>query len=376
MSKKTMIIAGCSIIGILVLLILFVWLLTAFKKNYVTYEKLEEKMVVAADKYYKTYPELLPVDEGKYTLQYNALVENNLIKPLNEMLKNGDSCTAEVNVYKNNVGYDYIPKIDCGTDYKTIELNERIIYDNPITETGSGLYKNEDGSYYFRGKVENNYFALGTTKSGKKTKDLLWRILGIDEKGNIKLLSLTGFKDKTVYDDRYNVETAKTSGYNDYAGSKLKDFLIRMSNEETFLTNEEKQKLISQQLCIGKRKLTDEINDGSIECSELSEEVLYGTITPYEYIRASLDENCKKVSDRSCGNFNFLYVGGSSSWSITSIPDNSYQSYTLVGDVFEAVKPNLNKKVYPTVYVSSRTLYKAGTGTIDDPYRLDNKKAD
>ena len=83
MSKKTMIIAGCSIIGILVLLILFVWLLTAFKKNYVTYEKLEEKMVVAADKYYKTYPELLPVDEGKYTLQYNALVENNLIKPLN-----------------------------------------------------------------------------------------------------------------------------------------------------------------------------------------------------------------------------------------------------------------------------------------------------
>ena len=333
-------------------------------------------MVVAADKYYKTYPELLPVDEGKYTLQYNALVENNLIKPLNEMLKNGDSCTAEVNVYKNNVGYDYIPKIDCGTDYKTIELNERIIYDNPITETGSGLYKNEDGSYYFRGKVENNYFALGTTQSGKKTKDLLWRILGIDEKGNIKLLSLTGFKEKTVYDDRYNVETAKTSGYNDYAGSKLKDFLIRMSNEDTFLTNEEKQKLISQQLCIGKRKLTDEINDGSIECSELSEEVLYGTITPYEYIRASLDENCKKVSDRSCGNFNFLYVGGSSSWSITSIPDNSYQSYTLVGDVFEAVKPNLNKKVYPTVYVSSRTLYKAGTGTIDDPYRLDNKKAD
>ena len=219
MSKKTMIIAGCSIIGILVLLILFVWLLTAFKKNYVTYEKLEEKMVVAADKYYKTYPELLPVDEGKYTLQYNALVENNLIKPLNEMLKNGDSCTAEVNVYKNNMGYDYIPKIDCGTDYKTIELNERIIYDNPITETGSGLYKNEDGSYYFRGKVENNYFALGTTQSGKKTKDLLWRILGIDEKGNIKLLSLTGFKEKTVYDDRYNVETAKTSGYNDYAGS-------------------------------------------------------------------------------------------------------------------------------------------------------------
>lgn len=204
----------------------------------------------------------------------------------------------------------------------------------------------------------------------------VWRILGIDEKGNIKLLSLTGFKEKTVYDDRYNVETAKTSGYNDYAGSKLKDFLIRMSNEDTFLTNEEKQKLISQQLCIGKRKLTDEINDGSIECSELSEEVLYGTITPYEYIRASLDENCKKVSDRSCGNFNFLYVGGSSSWSITSIPDNSYQSYTLVGDVFEAVKPNLNKKVYPTVYVSSRTLYKAGTGTIDDPYRLDNKKAD
>ena len=376
MNKKTMIIAGCSIIGILVLLILFVWLLTVFKKSYVTYEKLEQKMVEAAEKYYKTYPEMLPVDEGKYTLQYSALVENKLIKPLNEMLKNGDNCSAEVNVYKNGASYDYIPKIDCGQEYKTTELKERIINDNPVTETGSGLYKAEDGSYYFRGKVENNYFALGTTGSGRKIKDMLWRILGIDSDGNIKLVSLTAFAERTVYDDRYNIETSKDSGYNDYEGSKLKDYLIQMNNSEEFLTNEDKQKLVPKPICVGKRSLTETTNDGSIECAELSSPLYFGTITPYEFIRASLDENCNKVSDMSCGNFNYLYDVESSEWTVTSLPENSYQAYTLDGAVFEPAKPNITKKVYPTAYINARTLYKTGTGTADDPYRLTEKKAD
>lgn len=376
MSKKTIIIAGSSIIGILVLLILFVWLLTTVKKKYVTYEKLEEKMVEAANKYYKTYPEMLPADEGKYTLQYGSLVEGGFIKPLNELLKDGDECTAEVNVYKNNASYDYIPKIDCGANYRTTELSERIIIDNPIVETGSGLYRDENGGYFFRGKVENNYFALGITGSGKKKKDILWRIISIDENGNVKLLSLTGFKERTVYDDRYNVETLKNSGYNDYEGSKLKDFLIRMNNEEALLTNAEKQKLVPMPICVGKRALTDITNDGSIECAEKSSPLYFGTITPYEFIRASLDENCSKVSDRSCGNFNYLYNVELSEWTVTSIPDNSYQAYALNGDVFEPAKANLNKKVYPTAYINSRTLYRYGSGTLEDPYRFEEKNAE
>ncbi len=371
MSKKSMVIAGCSIIGVLVLLILIVWLLSAFKKNYLTYEKVEEKMVAAAEKYYKTYPELLPVDEGKYTLQYSALVEGQFIKPLNELLKDGDSCTAEVNVYKNNIGYDYIPKLDCGIVYKTYELYQKIINDHPVTTTGSGLYQSEDGSYYFRGKVTDNYVKLGSTGSGKKKKDILWRILSIDSHGNIQIKSTVSFTDRVVYDSRYNINMSKTTGYNDFEGSMLKDFLIKMNNEELLLTNEEKQKLITQELCTGKRKTTDIINDGSIECNTKSAPMYFGTITPYEYIRASLDTNCAKVSDRSCGNFNYLHNTDSiSEWTITGAEDNTYQVYSFNGEIFELSRANISKRVFPTAYISSRNLFKSGSGTKDDPYIL------
>ena len=375
MSKKSMIIAGCSIIGVLILLILIVWLLTAFKKNYVTYEQAEEKMVQAAKDYYKTYPELLPVEEGKYSLQYSALVEGKFIKPLNEILKDGDTCFAEVNVYKNNNSYDYIPKLDCGQAYQTLELTQKILNDNPVTTSGSGLYQGDGGSYYFRGKVANNYIALGTTGSGKKQKKILWRILSIDENGNIQIISETAFDNRTVYDNRYNIDVHKTQGYNDFQNSVLKEFLIKMSDGTSFLNENEKAKLVPQQLCIGKRKITDVINDGSIECAEKSEPMYFGTIALYEYIRISLDENCLRPTNRSCGNFNFLYNSADSStnWIVTATPENTNQAYSMDGPVFALTKANSSRKVYPTAYISSRVLYKTGSGTSSDPYVIVTK---
>ena len=376
MSKKSMIIAGCSIIGVLVLLILIVWLLSIFKKNYVTYEEAEQKMVDAAKKYYKTYPELLPVEEGKYTLQYSALVDGKFIKPLNEILKDGDSCFAEINVYKNVNDYDYIPKLDCGQSYQTLELTQRILTDHPVVTTGSGLYQADDGTYYFRGKVTDNYISLGKTGSGKKEQPILWRILSIDPNGNIQVRSESAFDDRTVFDNRYNVDVHKTNGYNDYEGSMLRDFLIKKSNGTSFLKAEEKAKLVPQELCIGRRKATDTINDGSIECAVKSEPIYFGTITPYEFIRASLDENCIKPTNRSCGNFNYLYINSntSSEWSVTSTSDNSEQVWALSGPVFELIKANTNRKVHPTAYISARTLFKSGSGKKSDPYVITTKK--
>ncbi len=58
----------------------------------------------------------------------------------------------------------------------------------------SGLYVTEDddgNSYYFRGKVDNNYVKLGrgTTKSSPEVpKDLLWRIVRINGDGSIRLI--------------------------------------------------------------------------------------------------------------------------------------------------------------------------------------------
>ena len=44
MNKKTLIIAGCSILGVLILLIVVVRLMTVFKTKYFNYETVEEKI--------------------------------------------------------------------------------------------------------------------------------------------------------------------------------------------------------------------------------------------------------------------------------------------------------------------------------------------
>ena len=50
MNKKTFIIIGSSILGLLVALILIVWLISVFKPHYYEYEELEEEMAKQAER--------------------------------------------------------------------------------------------------------------------------------------------------------------------------------------------------------------------------------------------------------------------------------------------------------------------------------------
>lgn len=372
MNKKTLIIAGCSIIGVLVLLLVVVWLMSIFKKNYVTYESVEEKIVGAAKKYYKEKPELLPVNDGKYTLSYNTLVEGQYIKPLNELLKDGDNCNAEIYVIKSGNTYAYIPKLNCGESYTSVELYKQILAKTDVVETGSGLYKNEDGSYYFRGKVTNNYIVFGQKTVKKKKVDVLWQILSIAPDGTIKIRSTEATNTKTDYDSRFNVEKNSYVGYNDFELGIIHSYLNELAKNEDILTNEQKAKLKATQLCIGMRSEEDTTKDGSTECSVLSSDnMLFGTLTPYEYMRASLDEDCIKTTDKACSNYNFLYDKEAKlQWIITASPINNYQAYEFNGKFFDLSSTKNKKVVYLTANLNEFAFYKSGTGTQSDPYRI------
>ena len=372
MNKKTVIIAGCSIIGVLIVLIVIVWLLTIFKTHYFTYEEVETKMVDATKAFYKSNPEILPVDDGKTVLPYSTLESNGFIKPLNELLKDGDTCSAEMNVIKSGDDYSYIPKLTCSDKYITRLLYEQILNDHSVITEGSGLYQAEDGTYYFKGKITNNYIALGTTGSGKNKKDILWQIMSIDPEGNIRIRSTERIGDKTEYDNRYNVDRETNTGYNDFEMSLLKDFLIALEKDDEFLTSDERSKLIKTNLCIGKRTQTDTTKDGSTECATKTvEAMMFSSLTPYEYMRASLDENCKSTMDKSCPNFNFLsYEGTLANWTLTGLAENSYQTYVFNGEDFVIYNARSRNYVYPVATVSSYTPYKSGNGTKETPYRL------
>ena len=64
-----------------------------------------------------------------------------------------------------------------------------------------------------------------------------------------------------------------------------------------------------------------ETKDGKVECSEILEEQEVGLLPAYNFMLASLDENCKTTTSRSCGNNNYLTQFNEDYWLITAVKD-------------------------------------------------------
>lgn len=370
-NKKTLVVIGSSIIGLIIFLLIIVWLISVLKPHYYTYEEFETKVSEAAKSYYKNNPTALPSSDGEYNMNYSTLVDGEYVKPLNEMLKDGDNCTVQIVVTKYSENYSYIPYLNCPGSYETKELYKVITDNNPVVESGSGLYSDGTGGYYFRGEISNNYIQLGTYGETKKTqKPYLWQILGIESDGSIKIRSTVGTSTRYAWDDRYNEEKRASYGYNDFEKSRIKDTLIELAGGEEILAEKYKNKLVAKELCIGKRKKDDVSKDGSVECSVMSEnKYLFGLLTPYELMRISLDENCDKVNSLSCGNYNFLATKTNTvDWTLTGLEDSSDSTFYIKNGSLSTTKNNSKRKLYLVAYINKRTFFKSGTGTSSDPY--------
>ena len=62
------------------------------------------------------------------------------MKSLTEYRTDGVVCTGTVQVQKSGDEYLYIPFLNCGENYYSIELAKKIETDNPVTTAGEGLY--------------------------------------------------------------------------------------------------------------------------------------------------------------------------------------------------------------------------------------------
>ena len=373
MDNKKLIIIGSSVIGVIVLLLIALWLVSIFGGKKLTYEQTEEKIIEAADKYYKDNPMMLPTSDGDFTLSYQTLVNNNYIKPLSELLKDGDKCSAEVTVSSQNSSYSYIAFLNCPGNYETKEL--RSVLTNSVVTSGEGLYNN-NGTYYYRGENINNYIIIGMSGNEKKEQSVTGRIMSVESDGTIKIILDTKTENTYVWDDRYNETRLGNDGYNIFEKSRIKDTLklLETENKEDsdtlILSNKVKSKLVSKQLCIGIRAEDDTSKDGSTECSVLSTDTyLFSLMTPYEYMRASMDENCKTLNDLSCSNYNYIasYNQGSE-WLLTATNQNNYKSYAFTGSSLSLSKTSSSKKLRFIVSLNKHTFYKSGTGTSADPY--------
>ena len=373
MDTKKFIIICASILGGFLLLLLIVWLISLTRPKYITYEELEKKMVSASKNYVKDNENKFTTDNAKYNLGYQTLVAGEYIKPLEELLENPSNCTASTTISKNGGEYSYVPYLNCGDRYRTIELYRQILNDNQLVSSGSGLYRTNNGGYYFRGKNLNNYVAFGTVRKNSNVNDYIWQIMSIGSDNTVKLRAT--FNEnfiRTKWDDRYNENTSKFVGYNLFDDSLLQEKLEELYNDRDFLNTELKSKLVSRHLCVAPRSGTDESQDGSTECSQLSKKAYYfSTITPYEFMRISIDPNCKNIYDRSCSNFNFISQNNQSTeWIMTATPDDNSKAYIFDGKIFDVSTTKYNRNLYVVIELNEYSFYKSGDGSLENPYRL------
>lgn len=371
MERKTVFVMCGTVIGLLVLLLLGLWVFSLFSNHYYEPAEVEGLIVEATEKYYRDNPVYLPTDDGTYNLSYSALVADDYIAPLGELIEGGDVCSANITVVRKNETFTYIPYLNCGDLYATKELAQIVIDNNPVVTTGSGLYQDENGVYYFKGKIENNYVSFGTYEEKGERVSYTWRIISI-ENGKVKLKSVEPIGDRLVWDDRYNSTEGKNVGYNDFDLSLLSDALKDFETNYDFMDESSIAKIEPTNLCIGTRELNDNISKGNLECTKLSkEQYLFGTMTPYEYMRASGDAECTTASNRTCSNFNYLSEGNhSSELLITTTAKSNYEVYAFEGFDFYLESAKYKKYYYPVITLSQYSFFNSGTGTLEDPYTI------
>ena len=351
------------VLGAFVLLFLFLFLISSCSKK-MTPESLETKIIDSAKSYYKYHEDELPGENTVLTLSLQDLSNKGIINELDKILDKDTNCSGTLTIENNNNYYMYSPLLNCTTTndtFNTINLKETLL-ENVVT-SGNGLYS-VGNDYYFKGDKVNNYLIFD---------GLLWRITKVNNDNSIRIIE-AGRREPVVWDDRYNAEMSSTVGINNYTAnglnSRIKDTLDDIYNSKDekngILTNDAKGFIKETSLCIGKRGIEDNNNDGSIECSSKLDNQYIGLLQLNEYILASLDENCVNANSTACSNYNYLADFSNSYWTITANSENTSQVYKINNTVMSTGASNAGMSRM-VINISENTNVK-GTGTENDPY--------
>lgn len=359
LAKKRLLIITIGIVGLITLITLILLIYNAiFGKT--TYQDIENKVIKAAKKYYSENEALLPKSENEVvTVTDSTLTSANHLKSMIELTKDlkGVTCNATVIIRYVGNEYRYTPILDCGSSYSTKTLASYIKENEKVVYTGEGLYE-LNGELVYRGENLNNYVNFSNK---------IWRIVKIED-GQVMLI-LSDKYQKAVWDDRFNVDRNRSDGINDYRVSRIHEYLSDAYQDEKLLNKYSRTLLMKHPLYIGKRYETDIYNDGSIEKQQYLEDQYIGLLPLYDYINASIDNNCTSASTTSCTNYNYLNHVDNSWWTLTADASNTYKVYKISNDgSIESSRSSSNAQIRPVVYLAADVLYVDGTGTIDNPY--------
>ena len=362
--KKKLMRIMLIVVGVLVVVLIILLIISFAGSGNKSYEEIEQIMENAAREYYEVQSGLIPREEGEtVTVRVRTLVDAELMDPLSE-LREGESCSGRVEVTKIGDNIVYTPYLDCGDNYTTKELYKAVLEQGIVT-SGNGLY-DMNGEKVYRGDDVNNYVSLDNQ---------VFRIVKVTSDN--KLLLILNQPENTLssyYDDRYNPDRLYNSGFNDYRVSRIYEFLDSMykgNSDYIILSENDKDKLTTFNLCIGKRTPTETVNNNTVECSDTLENQMIGLLTASDYMNASLDSSCVATTDKSCQNYNYLVLDQIEWWLVTSNSLNNYEAYVVKGNGY--IDENVTsgyKKVRPTIMLNNNVMIKSGSGSESNPFIL------
>lgn len=230
----------------------------------------------------------------------------------------------------------YYYQMEHRTTAKTNLLADTITLDKNVVAEGSGLY-HENGAYVYKGNVTNNYVFY----SG-----LRWRILGVDEHDNIRMVT----------------DEAMTTLYYGMAGydhSYVRNWLIpvkELTHTGIFLHNlSDTSKLLTKtSYCNDKIK-----NAKYVTCkNKKNDTVALLSLSDYELAK---------------GKNSFLNTG-SAFYTIST--DEKYHPWIVEkdGSIKNVTTTGSSYDVRPVITLNSNVVLYSGDGTLQNPYRIENKE--
>ena len=350
------------VMGATVILLILLIIISSCSMKSSSYESMEEDMVSAAKEYYKTRKNKLPKNEdGVVKVTTSTLIDAELLEELVDPTDEVTICSGHVEVTKIDKDYSYIPFLTCKGNYEPKYLYEKV-KSTKIDDVGNGVYE-VDGDLIYKGKDVNNYV---------KFNDELWRIIRTTKDKVTYLVKWNSTDDSYSWDSTFNSDKQEEVGNtSNYINTDIRKQLNKYYNS---LPKEIKAKLISQNLCIGKyyNDEDDSYFEGDTisrekECSLLKENEKVGLLTISDYACASLDNNCKKINNKECKNYNYLNDDHISTWTLNSVSNNTYHVFYINEEIDYSYAINAKKLNY-VIYLNDKAIVTTGSGTLKNPY--------
>ena len=353
-NKKLYIYFGTGI-GAMVLIIIIILIISILSGGRLSYSALENKINKVALNYALDRKDILPIAGEETTIEYQSLVDAKKIKPINEMLKDKTAeCNVTIKIKNNNEHYLAISSLDCGEKYQTTTIKNKILKDNKIVSSSYGLY-NINNEYVFRGEQVNNFV---------KFNNKLWRIVKITNNGDLRLIEVSR-NENYVWDDRYNSERDTNTGINDYRVSRMRDTLNDIYQKD--FNDSAKAYITKQNVCLGKRDSESTDNSGNIECSDILENQYISLLQANEFNIASIDTNCKELTDSACTNYNYMANFDKTFWSITADSYKSDKVYKISSNVISSTA-STKSYIKIVIHIDGDITVSDGDGSESNPY--------